>query len=56
MSLEYEQSANMDRPKVSERAYQAPELQLLGTLVEMTGENFTGTNGDNLFFGFGGTS
>ncbi|MGH9107586.1 MAG: lasso RiPP family leader peptide-containing protein [Acidimicrobiales bacterium] len=41
---------------VSPEHYEAPELRALGTLAELTETNFTGTNGDYLFFGYGGTS
>jgi hypothetical protein len=56
MGVEKEQHVGLDSPEASGRVYQAPEIRVLGALVQMTQENFTGTNGDSMFLGFGGTS
>lgn len=47
---------NVGTPEGQAQAYQPPELHVLGTLADMTQQNFAGTNGDSMFFGFGGTS
>ncbi len=50
------QGTGYDGDGAMRQAYETPELEVLGTVAQLTQENFTGSNGDSLFLGFGGMS